>query len=370
MTNNLIPNDIDKGFENANETIHNKSLVTDSIHNSDICSLNKALYYHSYYDINTVPIPKPGEKIGQVWDEEKQILLDIAADGKSAKGYNSWSYWRSKQQTADDVIGLFSDKPDCNIAALTGKVSKIIAFDIDGEAAQKYFDQIIGGIDDEEIKNCIYNTMQTKTGSGCGKHVVIAINPDEFQNVEKVNTTTLWTGNGNHSEIKLKGEGSYIIVPPSVSSTGIRYQFISQVKPAVLTKQKLHKILSAFDSQVLSNACHKDGKINNRNNNDITEKNTTYRKLSTDKIKYIVVSLSAHYSEGQRDDIIFGLGGLLFKSNISLSSAKVLVSELCDNTKDKEKDKRIEVLEDTYFKGLNGKNITGYDRLVKTCCVE
>lgn len=124
MTNNIISDDADKGFENANKTTHNKSFNADSLHNSDICSLDKALYYHSYYDINTIPIPKPGEKIEQVWDEEKQNLLDIIADGKSAKGYGTWTEWQSKKQTIDDVTELFNGKPNCNIAAITGKVSK------------------------------------------------------------------------------------------------------------------------------------------------------------------------------------------------------------------------------------------------------
>ena len=108
----------------------------------NINRINEAVKYNSH-EINIIPVPKPGEKIGQVWNEKEQTFSDEIADGKSAKGYGSWSLWQSKQQTSKDITKLFHDKKDCNIAILTGKVSRIIAFDIDGEEAQSYFNDIV-----------------------------------------------------------------------------------------------------------------------------------------------------------------------------------------------------------------------------------
>ena len=35
--------------------------------------------------------------------------------------------------------------------------------------------------------------MQTKTGSGCGKHVILGFNPTEFGDIEEIRTATLWS---------------------------------------------------------------------------------------------------------------------------------------------------------------------------------
>jgi hypothetical protein len=45
---------------------------------------------------------------------------------------------------------------------------------------------------------------------------------------------------------------------------------------------------------------------------------------------------------------------LLLKSKVALSIAKELVGRLCDYTDDEEKSSRLEVLNSTYLKGLDG----------------
>ena len=57
-------------------------------------------------------------------------------------------------------------------------------FDIDGEDPQRQFDKVIKAIDYLEVENAVNNTMQTRTGSGSGKHIAIAINQDEFQKAD------------------------------------------------------------------------------------------------------------------------------------------------------------------------------------------
>jgi Bifunctional DNA primase/polymerase, N-terminal len=117
------------------------------------------------------------------------------------------------------VIRRFKGKEDCNIAILTGTALGVIAFDIDGEEAQTHLVKGVEKLDDDDISTAFKNTMITKTGSGFGIHIIFRCDPTEFQVTnEKIKTTTLWIGNGTHSEIKLKGDGGYIIAPdPSYS---------------------------------------------------------------------------------------------------------------------------------------------------------
>jgi len=55
---------------------------------------------------------------------------------------------------------------------------------------------------------------------------------------------------------------------------------------------------------------------------------------------------------------------LLFKSGVSLQSAQNLVDELCNRTEDEEKSSRLQVLNNTYMKGLNGDDIKGTAQLL------
>jgi DNA polymerase, archaea type len=356
MTNYNLSHETDKSFDNSasSNTVNNCNNDDDLSNQQE----EEALHYHSC-NFNVIPIPKPGEKIRKVWNEQQQTFVDEIADGKSAKGYGPWSQWQSKYQTPDDVIKLFKDKKDCNIAILTGKVSRIIAFDIDGEDAEKYFDRVVESLGDTEIENDVKNTMKTKSGSGQGKHIILGFNPEDFQNGQEIKSTTLWSGEDEHSEIKLKAEGSYIVVPPSLHSSGKRYEFINKVDPHELTKDQILKLISQFDTNIFG---HENG--SNHNNNEKAKEHTVYKNLSGQKVDYILSKLKKYYHQNHRDDIIFGLSGVLFKLHISLPSAKNLVNVLCDSINDEQKSSRLKVLEDTYLKGLNGKEITGSTHLI------
>ncbi len=56
----------------------------------------------------------------------------------------------------------------------------------------------------------------------------------------------------------------------------------------------------------------------------------------------------------------------MFKGNVALPSAKNLIGRLCDYAQDEEKINRLEVLNNTYLKGLNGNEIKGVTQLLET----
>jgi hypothetical protein len=206
-----------------------------------------------------IPIPKPGES------KKTEVAI---ANGKSAAGYESWKDLQELRQEMEDVKRRFGDKEDCNIAILTGTALGVFAFDIDGQEAQTYFDKKIERLDDDDISTAIKNTMITKTGSDHGQHIIFRIDPAEFQvNDERIKTTTLWVGNGSHSEIKLKGDGGYIIAPPSLHASGKRYEFINEVVPVCLTKEQINKLAGAFKTKHEKHIIN-SSKVNKSNNSN------------------------------------------------------------------------------------------------------
>jgi hypothetical protein len=83
----------------------------------------------------------------------------------------------------------------------------------------------------------------------------------------EIKTTTLWSGEGQHSEIKIKAKGGYIIVPPSLHASGNKYEFINKVEPRALTKERILKLITAFDTKTSG-----DGNGNEVNNNGKAKK--------------------------------------------------------------------------------------------------
>ena len=325
--------------------------------------LQDALDYHSN-SFNVIPIPKPGQVVAEVLSNDGQPST-IKADGKSAKGYGPWCVMQSQPQTLEDVERRFQDKEDCNIAILTGTVLGTIAFDIDGEEAQNHFDRMIEGLGDPQIADAIGNTMQTRTGGPYGRHIILRVNPLEFMgDGDYIRTTTLWRGNGSHSEIKLKGEGGYIIVPPSVHASGKRYDFINNASPVTLSRTQISKLGQVFGTSNDNNGELAEARISIKNRAENVN-NPLFRNLEGSKVKEIVSVLKEHYRNGSRDEMIFGITGLLFKNKVSLSSAKEIINILCDSTNDEEKTGRLQVLRNTYMKGLNGEELKASSQVLK-----
>jgi len=115
-----------------------------------------------------------------------------------------------------------------NVGIITGAVSKILVIDIDGQEAQERFHKKIKEIQDKEILTTINRTMKIKTGSG-NINIVIGFNPKEFdKNKEETKNRILWKGNEEgHSEIRVKGEGGYVVAPPSIHPNGNKYELIN-----------------------------------------------------------------------------------------------------------------------------------------------
>ncbi|MGA9152355.1 MAG: hypothetical protein WBZ36_17405, partial [Candidatus Nitrosopolaris sp.] len=104
--------------------------------------------------------------------------------------------------------------------------------------------------------------------------------------------------------------------------------------------------------------------------NDVTKSSLcssdAFRSLEEGTIEKVVSALKDFYQRGHRNSIVFGLSGLLFKSHVSLVSAQNIINRLCDCTNDEEKSSRLEVVNNTYLNGVDGREIKGTSQLLET----
>ena len=248
----------------------------------------------------------------------------------------SWEPFKELHPSYEELAKWFLDS-DNNIGLITGKISSIFAIDIDGQETYEYFIQKINSLSETQLAQSIKDTMKIKTGAG-NTNLIFQFDPNEFIIGDELPNIILWKDssnqNKNHSEIRLKGEGGYIVVPPSIHENDKAYKLVNGINPILLTRSQIEKIIDLFSK-------------NDDNVNDISQ---------------IVKIFEPHYNNGIRNDLILYLSGWLRKLDISLEAAKEIINELAKE--DEEKNNRIRTLQETYQK-TDLDEIAGYSGLLK-----
>ncbi|MFL6399254.1 MAG: bifunctional DNA primase/polymerase, partial [Nitrososphaeraceae archaeon] len=163
----------------------------------------------------------------------------------------SWEPYQRKLAPNEQIEVWFSNgHAENNIAIVAGKISHIIAFDIDGEEASTHFNKAIESLDDEGLKTALKETMRIRTANG-NTNIVIGFKEEEFtyHDDKLIANCVLWTS-GKHNEIRVKGEGGYVVAAPSVLINGNRYQIINGISTvAILSKSQINTLISAIQKQ-------------------------------------------------------------------------------------------------------------------------
>ena len=117
-----------------------------------------------------------------------------------------WQQYQNRLATEQEATDWFNRWPNANIGIVTGAVSGLVVLDVDLQH---------GGVESlqglEEVHGPWPHTVEAVTGGG-GRHIYFA-HPGVFIH----NRVGLEPG------IDLRGDGGYIVAPPSVHFSGHRY---------------------------------------------------------------------------------------------------------------------------------------------------
>src|SRR5215217_5076344 len=263
----------------------------------------------------------------------------------------SWEPYKTTYASNERAEEWFSNgHAENNIAIVTGRISRIIAFDIDGEEASNYFNRIIESHDDEGLSTALRHSLYIKTGSG-NTNIVIGFREEEFPSSDdKISNSVLWRSekeDAEHNEIRVKGEGGYIVAPPSIHPNGNRYEVTSGSIPTIptLSKIQIDKLISTIRNQSEERNTEHDRKSN----------------LDEEDITDIVAIVKPYYQHGNRNDFTMYLSGWMRKEGIPFESALNVIK--CIAADDEEKSARIRTLVETYKKQDLDK-VCGYSGLL------
>ena len=311
------------------------------------------------YDDNTCPqfdqdhgceLTEVTETLVQALEYNRRELSVIALVSKSKKPQRlKWDEYQHVMAKEEQLKEWFCTTGQRNnVGIITGTVSKILVIDIDGQEAQTRFQKKIEGIQDQDILTSINRTMKIKTGSG-NINVVIGFNPEEFDtNRKKIKNRILWKGNGSgHSEIRIKGEGGYIVAPPSIHPNGNKYELINGLDIVTFSKDQIQTIFDVLSSRKESR---------NKFAHD-----THQHWLDDEIISDIIEILKPYCQSGVRNDFLMCLCGWLRKENVTLETASKIIDGLTDD--DEEKQGRFTTLDATYNK-TDLDDISGYSGLL------
>ena len=281
----------------------------------------------------------------------KNFSIIPIKDKDKKPAIQSWEGNKTKRADEKQIREWFlNGKSSYNIAIVTGSISQIVAFDIDGDAAKEHFDHTVKELDDDTVKAFIHNTTSMKTGSS-NTNLIIGFERQDFQEGEQIKNAVLWHSNGGkHAEIRLKAEGGYIIVPPSIHPNGNSYELLNGISPAVLSRKHLEMLIAALRS----------GRKEIRSSSSSGNKDNFYQ-LNDEAVNTIISIFKPYYKCGERNDFILYLSGWLRKRGVEIEYAKKVISLLSEE--DEERQDRIRTLQETYAKD-NLSTIKGYSGLL------
>jgi len=136
-----------------------------------------------------------------------------------------WKPYQDCPPTREEVKRWWIEWPDANIGLATGHLSELMVVDTDSQEATRAF---VENYPEAE------KTLQASTGRDGARHFYFVFEPGITNDAGKV------LGPG----IDIRGEGGFVVIPPSVHANGRRYEWINRNNPIALPPKLREKLLS------------------------------------------------------------------------------------------------------------------------------
>ena len=208
-----IPSDARKAFE----------ILLSSGYAKEAFNMVEAALYYRKIGLNPIPLmPK-----------DKRPLM-------------AWERFQTNLITEDEIREIWSNNPDANIGIVTGQVSGIVVVDIDGPDGVQNYKAMNKG---KEIV-----TPSVRTGKG---HHYYFKHPKNILIKNKARIA---------KEIDIRGDGGYVVAPPSIHPSGRPYEWDAVTKNAEFAEipKWLYEILEEKVSKKNGSSLIEEGSRNNR----------------------------------------------------------------------------------------------------------
>jgi len=211
-----------------------------------------------------------------------------------------WEPYQKKRATKEEIEAWFKKYPDANVGVITGSISGVAVIDID----------------EPNLKNKTLDAIEmlasppiVSTPRG-GKHQWFA-----YPETEVRNTTGLFP------KVDFRGEGGYVVVPPSKNGNGKAYKWNKSIFEMDMPTLP-NSIINILKGQSFNN---REMPINTQENQDVNSCKHHVSMLTTaDKCLQLL-------TEGRRDDDLFHIANCLVKGGAKDGEIMQIIEILAKN---------------------------------------
>lgn len=203
-----------------------------------------------------------------------------------------WAEFQKRRAGVEEAKEWFKKWPCANVGIVTGSVSGIAIIDLDGPEGLK-----------EALRLGLTSSTISLTGNG--KHLWYKY-PEQSLNPTLLvqNSVRIYPG------IDVRGDGGYIVAPPSMHENGQRYRFVNVLQV---------EILEVFPSNIFVT--------------DVEKKEFKGKEITTEfKPKLDIATLLGDMKHGNRDQTLFTLCSKLRGDGFSAEDTRVILgphAEIC-----------------------------------------
>jgi len=226
-----------------------------------------------------------------------------------------WKEYQERKPTIEEIEKWFGDNKPKNIGIVCGKVSgNLVVLDFDNkEELSKFIVELPRGVYEK-----IEKTMRVETGKGY--HIYLRL--PENMNIRTIPRVK--------DGVDIKGEGGYVVAPPSIHPSGKTYQLKTPIEIVELTPSDWLKILDILGAK---KEVKKQGEENKKVEGLV---GSDLRNLNDSDIVKIKELLKDAYREDFRQFIWLFLSGWGAKARVNPISIVKILKMLYDETQDKD----------------------------------